>query len=168
MKIKINDYSFNAASRQITFSGYSSIRLDSVLLITNVTDNAIIYNFADPAAGGSVAGNVLTLDYDTTGMSNSDALQIFYDDADTEQSVSLDDLCVTLRGILHEIANPAAVDMALNRLRATVILESGTVTTVTTVATVSNQTNMDGFQGKLIPLGIDEIAYADLVLRRIS
>lgn len=49
------------------------------MLITNVSSNQIIYNFADPLAGGSAFGNVFTLDYNTSGMSNSDKLQIYYD-----------------------------------------------------------------------------------------
>lgn len=49
------------------------------MLITNVSTNQIIYNFADPLAGGSVFGNVVTLDYNTSGMNNSDKLQIYYD-----------------------------------------------------------------------------------------
>lgn len=168
MKIKINNYTFNAASRQITFVDYDSIRLDSVLLVTNVTDNLIIYNFADPVVGGAVSGNVLTLDYNTTTMDNTDSLQIFYDDSAASQSVSLDDLCVTLRNILHEISDPSHVDLVLNRLRTTALVESGTITTVSTVTTVGNQTLMDSHQAKLIPMGMDELVYADLVLRRIS
>lgn len=80
MKTLVTNYTFSAATKQITFTDYPSIKLDQILLITNVTDNIIIYNFADPAAGGTLAGNVLTLTYDTTTMSDSDRLQIFIDD----------------------------------------------------------------------------------------
>lgn len=80
MKNLITNYTFSAASRQITFTGYSSLTLNQILLITNVSRNTIIYNFADPAAGGSISTNVLTLSANTTSMSNSDSLQIFIDD----------------------------------------------------------------------------------------
>ncbi len=82
MKILIpaTGYSFNAAAKTVTFSDYSSISLEGVLLITNITDNVIIYNFSTVGKGGTVTTNVLTLDYDTTGMSDTDDLQIFYDD----------------------------------------------------------------------------------------
>ena len=80
MKTLVTNYTLSAAAKQITFIDYPSIKLDQILLITNVTDNIIIYNFADPTAGGTLSGNVLTLLYNTTSMSNSDRLQIFIDD----------------------------------------------------------------------------------------
>jgi hypothetical protein len=82
MKIIIQpgDYTFSAAAKTITFTGYVTIDPENLVLITNVTDGIIIYNFADVFAVGTVAGNVLTLDYDTTLMSDSDFLQIIYDD----------------------------------------------------------------------------------------
>ena len=84
MKLLITAYTFDASAQTITFTGYGSILLESVLLITNVTDNIIIYNFADTAKGGSASTNVLTLDYDTTTMDDADDLQIFYDDTAIE------------------------------------------------------------------------------------
>jgi hypothetical protein len=80
MKKLISNYSFNAASKTVTFSDYGSISLENVLLVTNVTSNTIIYNFAQASKGGTVSGNVLTLTYNTTSMSNGDKLQIYYDD----------------------------------------------------------------------------------------
>ena len=80
MKKLISNYSFNAAARTVTLNDYSTVDLEGILLITNVTDNIIIYNFADPTRGGGISSNVITLVYDTTSMSNSDALQIYYDD----------------------------------------------------------------------------------------
>lgn len=77
MKTLIKNYSFNAAAKSITFNDFPSVDLNQVLVITNVTDNIIIYNFA--ALGGSITNNVLTLNYNTTSMSNSDELQIFID-----------------------------------------------------------------------------------------
>ena len=80
MKIKINNYSFDASGKTIAFTDYTSINLDGILLVTNVTRNIIIYNFASPAKGGTVSDNVLSLTYDTTAMSDGDKLQIFYED----------------------------------------------------------------------------------------
>ncbi len=76
MKVKINNYTFNKTTGKVTFPDYATIRLDSILLITNVTSNIIIYNFADPSNGGSVSGNELTLDYNTASMANTDSLQM--------------------------------------------------------------------------------------------
>ena len=54
-------------------------------LVTNVTDGIIIFNFADPANGGTVSYNsvtnqtTLTLEHDTSSMDATDELQIFID-----------------------------------------------------------------------------------------
>jgi hypothetical protein len=84
MKVKVNKYLFDASAKTVMFLDYGTIDLNRVLLITNVTDNIIIYNFADSTAGGTVSGNVLTLEYDTTSMSDDDKLLIFYQEDDYE------------------------------------------------------------------------------------
>lgn len=84
MKKLITAYTFDKTAKTITFSGYATIALERVLLITNVTRNTIIYNFADASLGGSVATNVLTLTYNTSAMVNTDKLQIFYDDPNND------------------------------------------------------------------------------------
>lgn len=38
-----------------------------------------MYNFADPTLKGTISGNVITLDYDTSSMDNGDTLQIIID-----------------------------------------------------------------------------------------
>jgi len=91
MKTQILNYSFNKLTKQITFTDINPIRLDSILLITDVTANIIIYNFADPLKGGTVATNVLTLTYDTSALNNTDKLQIFYDDS-TAKLLTMPDL----------------------------------------------------------------------------
>ena len=98
MKILITNYSFDASGKTITFNDYTSILLERVLLITNVTDNVIIYNFADPNKGGTVSDNVLTLTYDTTSMSDTDKLQIFYDDPDVETPINDGGNSITVDG----------------------------------------------------------------------
>ena len=79
MKQLITSYSFNAANKMVTFLDLLFVEQSRVLLITNITDNIIIYNFADPLKGGTTASNVLTLTYNTASMSDSDTLQIYYD-----------------------------------------------------------------------------------------
>lgn len=86
MKKLITNYAFDASEKKITFSEYTSINHEGILLITNVLNNQIVYNFADACVGGTVSGNVLTLTYDTTSMSDTDPLQIYYDDAATNPS----------------------------------------------------------------------------------
>ena len=80
MKIQVKNYVFNKTAKTITFTDYASIDLDGILLVTNVTSNIIIYNFANPLLGGTVATNVLTLTFNTSSMADTDKVQIFYDD----------------------------------------------------------------------------------------
>ena len=79
MKQLISNYSFDASEGTVVFSDFASISLNRVLLITNLADNIIIYNFAGLGKGGSASGNTLTLAYDTDLMDDADLLQIFYD-----------------------------------------------------------------------------------------
>lgn len=80
MKIKVVNYTFDKTAKTVTFTDYASLNLDQVLLITNTTDNIIIYNFSVPALGGTISTNVLTLNYNTSAMDNTDKLQIFIED----------------------------------------------------------------------------------------
>jgi len=103
MKIKINKYLFDASLKTIRFLDYDFIDLSRILLITNVTDNIIIYNFADTDKGGTVSENVLTLDHDTTSMSDDDELLIFYQEDDLDAEVSDLDTHLLLSQILTEL-----------------------------------------------------------------
>jgi hypothetical protein len=116
MKILFEDYTFNAATKQITFNTTSVVGLEQLLVITNVTDNIIIYNFADPSAGGTVANNVLTLDYDTTSMSNTDNLQIFLDNLESPAS----DEMLRLMGRMVKLLESSAVQDAGGRQRVNI------------------------------------------------
>jgi hypothetical protein len=82
-------YTFNKTAKTVTFSGLrQSITLANILLITNVTANTIIYNFADSTSGAvSFNNNILTLDYDTTSMADTDVLKIFLDLPSNEESL---------------------------------------------------------------------------------
>jgi hypothetical protein len=80
VKTLVTNYTLSAAAKRITFTDYPLIKLDQILLITNVTKNTIIYSFADSTLGGTLSGNILILTYDTGSMSNTDRLQIFIED----------------------------------------------------------------------------------------
>ena len=69
-------YTFDASLKTVTFRAVQVY--NHLLLITNLTDNIIIYNFGCEGYGGDLdtTNKVLTLDYDTTSMSDSDNLQI--------------------------------------------------------------------------------------------
>ena len=83
MKKIVTNYDFVASTKKITFRDYVSIDLKNLVLITNVTRNIIIYNFADATLGGTISGNILTLTYNTAAsMADADVLQIIYDDTE--------------------------------------------------------------------------------------
>lgn len=191
MKTKINNYSFNSSLKKITFNDYNSINLDSLLLITNVTNNIIIYNFANPSLGGSVSGNVLTLNYNTTTMSNTDSLQIFYDDGKIEASELKQDVLNNLVSLLEsQIENDNVIQRQLLQLlkplgivtngtfRLNVDFNAGgtinqvtlvpTVTNVTTVGTITNQTNIGGLNAFDLQFNAAHTAYATSIRNNIT
>ena len=71
----------------IVFDG--AVSLKRLLIITNVTSGAVLYNFADPAKGASVSYNAttgkttVTLETNTSSMSATDDLQVFYENDST-------------------------------------------------------------------------------------
>lgn len=76
------DYTFNKAAKQIVLNG--NVNPKRLLLINNATANIVIYNVGDPALkatstvyNAATDKTTLTLNYDTTGMSDSDVLQIY-------------------------------------------------------------------------------------------
>jgi hypothetical protein len=86
--IQSNYYLFDASAREVIIPG--GIQREQLILITNVTSNKVIYNFSDPELTATTytiqtdIRNVTTtrviLTYDTTSMSDTDKLQIVYDD----------------------------------------------------------------------------------------
>lgn len=140
MKKLVSNYSFNAAAKQITLSDYTSIDLESLLLITNVADNIIIYNFAGQGKGATIAGNVLTLDYDTTSMSNTDNLQIFVDDnnvgANQDTLQALKDVADYLKILVRQTQTLATQDA---NQRQRVVIDSGSMNTNTAILDPANQ-----------------------------
>lgn len=153
MKIKVQNYTFVVSTKKVTLTDYSIIRLDSLLLITNVTRNIIIYNFADDTCGGTVSTNQLTLAADLTGMLNTDKLQIFYETDDVAVTDNTGQSIFSAIGWLKRIAKllePLSTQDSNNRQRVIVDNSGGiaisslptvsvsTVSTVTNLATIAN------------------------------
>jgi hypothetical protein len=132
MKILFEDYAFNAAAKQITFNTSETITLPQLLLITNVTDNLIVYNFADPNYGGTITNNVLTLTYNTSLMSNTDSLQIFlenqYTPASQETLQYLSDQTALL-GRMVKLLEPISRQDSAGRQSIDIGASTGTVLT---------------------------------------
>jgi hypothetical protein len=101
---QIESYTFDKTTRKVTFSGLSSIRLDKIISVVDVTNNVQIYYFKLPNYGGEVAGNVLTLDYDTTGdnFNNTDKLLIEYITGEGSTGVAVPSNTVVADGFTAE------------------------------------------------------------------
>jgi hypothetical protein len=86
-------------------------------------------------------------------------------------SVSDDAIAQLLGMLLQYQDSPRGYDKSLQRQRATVLVESGTVTTVTTVTTVATVTNLstiDTLQGRIQVYGQNLAAWHSVVRSRIS
>ena len=128
-----SEYAFNANTGTVTFGdSLTGLELQNVALITNVTTNTVIYQFNKSGFGGSLTGLILTLDYDTSAMSDTDDLQIFIEGefirSDTNESIIL------LRRIA-QLLSPIATQDSLQRQRVTVeVMPTTTVAGTVTVA----------------------------------
>lgn len=156
MKIMIHNYTFDKTAQTVTFNDYTSIKLESVLLISNATDGRLIYNFADSNRNGSVTDNVLTLTFDTSAMSNTDKLSIFYEDeavlpATADSVEDLLTLTSAIQDLVQQISFLTSVRGIAADLRVTLLSGAlttlGTVTTVSTVTTVGTLSNITSIGG---------------------
>lgn len=74
------NYPFDPAAKTVDFTSVSGFDLKSLIAIVNQTAGVVIYSPVSPSAGGTLAGSVLTLAYDTTAMHSGDTLLVFYDE----------------------------------------------------------------------------------------
>lgn len=112
MKKRLTSPTFDASAKTVVHASFSDITLAGIQLITNVTDNIVIYNFADPTKGGTLSTDTLTLAYDTTTMSDTDELMVLVEDGSaTEAIAGTVDLGATDNAVLDAIAaSVAAID----------------------------------------------------------
>jgi hypothetical protein len=88
MKKRLTGATFDASAKTVVHADFSDITLAGIQLIVNVTDQIIIYNFADADKGGTLSTDTLTLEHDTTSMSDTDELMILVEDGSATQPVS--------------------------------------------------------------------------------
>ena len=164
MKTRIQNYQFDKTAKTVTLTDYTDVSLEAILLITNVATGQLLYNFADPTLGATVAGNVVTLEFDTTGMTNSDALQIYYDDPATEatteaEQIEIRELMVGLLEVARLLAFLPSMRDTANQLRVGIVSGSVGIASNSTLATLSNITNVGGFSAQQqIPAGQNTVA----------
>lgn len=161
----VGKYIFSPLDGTVALVGLPPVGLENILVITNVSRGVMLYNFADPALGGSITENVLSLEIDTTAHGAEDTLQIWIDLPRVDQLEQL------LRRLLDAAMSPAGYDSAQNRGRMTAVVESGTITTVTTCTTcgtVSNLAQIDGRNGAMLINAADNCAWQQAIRSRIS
>ena len=80
-------YTFTPSTKTVVIP--RTIQRERLVLITNVTTNQVIYNFSDAnlkattyTVSGTADTTTVVLNYDTTGMSSTDKLQIIVDEYD--------------------------------------------------------------------------------------
>lgn len=73
----IGNYTFDASAQTVTITGITGLQIQDILLIINIEDNEVIYSPPVVGRGGTLSGNILTLDFDTTLMDDADPLSIF-------------------------------------------------------------------------------------------
>ena len=133
MKRLIENYTFNPATRQVIIIDNENITHEKLLLITNMADGDIIFNFADNLKKGSILGNIITLNYDTTSMSTDDKLQIWVENTNP-MFVTLTTCLACIKNVISRISYDGS-----NQLRATVVgtvnVGSGTISTVQSMTT---------------------------------
>ena len=166
MKTLITNYTFDSAASTIKFNDYKTLSLDGLLLITNTTDNIIIYNFADPSTGAAIAGNTVSLGYDTSSMSNSDSLQIYYDDGGhpiTDESIFL------LRRIVKAL-EPSTVQDSSGRQKIVVdtLPTLATLTTCGTVTTVGNMAALGGVDSRFLLIENARNSYSNGIRSKLT
>ena len=138
-------YTFNKVAKTITLGNLPyTPKLEELLLITDVTNNTIIYNFADPTKGATIRGNIITLTYDTnTGaFNNTDKLQIYYY-LNQPQGTAIEDVAITLKQLLQQIKTPMYIN-SQGQQRG--FVEGGVLNTVSTVTNVTALASIAGIK----------------------
>lgn len=85
----VSNYTFDASAKTVTFNDFDSVDISRLALITNVTDGVVIYQFQKSTKGATVLRNVVTLEYDTTDMEDTDLLRIDYNVVEQPKAVTV-------------------------------------------------------------------------------
>ncbi len=88
------NFRFDALNSSVTIKDADFVRC---LYITNLNSNEVMYNVTDEFLGGTVDGIMITVDFDTSGMDDTDSLLVIYDSKDLRE----DD--ILLRNIYDEL-----------------------------------------------------------------
>lgn len=153
--VPISGYTFNAGARTITFiAPYDVIPLANIRLITHLPTNTIIYQFNKNIKGGTKAGAVLTLTFDTTPYANIDELAIDY---------NWDGIPIPVSGIVGGDASAANQTVEIARLTsilAQLDLPISTRASQATLATRASEVTVAAILAKIIAAPATEATLA--------
>lgn len=173
MKNLIENYVFDPKNRTIAFLTTEPITLTTLLTITNLTRNQILFVGGMKRFGGVINNNVITLEVNTTNMNSGDILQIYFEkDTDYEKlnSILEEGLIEIARQLQNLKSNNPIVDPT-GRMR--VAIETGsvgisatqtlaTVTNVGTVATVSAVTGLGTYNANMLVPNVSNLTPGNL------
>lgn len=77
IKSDLGDYTFDASAQTVTLEGIHNLSIIEILEITNYDDQEVIFDPRNAGKGGTIASNVITLEYNTTAMDDDDDLRIY-------------------------------------------------------------------------------------------
>lgn len=114
------EYSFDASAKTVTFL-VAPIPQEHILGIWNVSSGQeMIYYPQTAGFGGTVAGSVLTLDFDTTAMNDTDILLVFWEDPTILASN------LTLGAVLAKLSGDPSTETTLAAVLAKLIAAPAT------------------------------------------
>jgi len=147
MKTLITNYTPDPFNGVIRFNDFYSssnptgkvLELERVLVITNVTTNIMLYNFAATGRGASVInGNELFLDITASTYSATDELQIWYDNELTPASDQVAEA-------LFEVARKLDFLNAVRGVSADLRVSPLSTPNMSTLTTLSNLAGLSGW-----------------------
>lgn len=105
----------DASAQTVTFN--TAIDKNKLLTIVNTTVNIEIYTANDETNGGTLDGTntILTLDYDTTSMADSDLLQVIYEGQPSTAFATQSTLAAVLAKIIAAPATEAKQDAQITQ-----------------------------------------------------
>ena len=108
----VGNYTFDASAGTVTIE--RNVHEEKLLLITNVKDNIIIYNFSDSTKGLTSKSfdqdsnqTTFTLSYDTSLMSDTDKLQVFIE---SEENTIFPDDTIIDPVSKFRVSNPCSIN----------------------------------------------------------
>lgn len=130
-------YSFDASAKTIEFD-ITGFDINKIKIITDLTNAVVIYC---PENGygfnGTISGNTLSLQYDTSAFSDTDDMRIIYDFS----NYSTNDMQETMYEILDRLAVLGNARGTLADIRVTPL----STPNMATLTTLTNMTQMGGY-----------------------